>query len=178
MIMNKNKKIGNFFETLSLTRNRKGQEEMVGFALIVIIVSIVLLVFLGFFLGNSKNQTTQSFEAENFVISTLQYSTECQNYYGYISVNDLIFMCNSKLTCNDRQDSCEVLNSTLNGILNQSWNVGGGSPIKGYVLNITSNSGLVLPSISKGNITQNSKGTLQPFTKGADSIKVLFNIFY
>ena len=176
--MNKNKKIGNFFETLSLTRNRKGQEEMVGFALIVIIVSIILLVFLGFFLGNSNSKTVESFEAENFVISTLQYSTECQDYYGYISVNDLIFMCNSKLTCQDGQDSCDVLNSTLNGILNQSWNVGGGSPIKGYVLNITSNSGVVVPSISKGNITKSSEGTLQPFSKGGVSVKVLFNIFY
>lgn len=161
-----------------LIMNKRGQEEMVGFALIVIIVSIILLVFLGFFLGNSNSKTVESFEAESFVTSTLQYSTECQNYYGYISINDLIFMCNSKLTCNDGQDSCEVLNSTLNGILNQSWNVGGGSPIKGYVLNITSNSIAVLPSISDGNITKNSEGTLQPFSKGGVSIKILFNTFY
>lgn len=159
-------------------KDKRGQEEMVGFALIVIIVSIVLLVFLGFFLGNSNNKTVESFEAESFVSSTLQYSTECQNYYGFVSVNDLIFMCNSRLTCQDGQESCEILNSTLNGILNQSWNVGGGSPIKGYILNITSDTGIVLPSLSKGNITKNSEGTLQPFSKGGASVKVLFNVFY
>ena len=158
--------------------NKRGQEEMVGFALIVIIVSIILLVFLGFFLGNSNSKTVESFEAESFVTSMLQYSTECQNYYGYISVNDLIFMCNAKTPCREGQDSCEVLNSTLTGILNQSWNVGEGSPIKGYVLNINSSTGLVVPSVSKGNITKSSEGILQPFSKGGASVNVLFDVFH
>ena len=156
---------------------KKGQEEMVGFALIVIIVSIIILVFLGFFLGNSKNQSVQSFEAESFVISSLQYSTQCADYYGYLSVTDLIFMCNSKTLCRGGEYSCSILNSTLSGILNQSWNVGEGSSVKGYALDITSNTGEVL-SISKGNITRNSEGTSQPFTKGGASINIIFNIFY
>ena len=112
--------------------NKKGQEEMVGFALIIIIVSVILLVFLGFFLTKNNSQSVQSYEAESFVQSMLQYRSQCQNYYGYISVKDLIFMCDSDTLCNAGQDSCEILNSTLNGILSNSWTVGQGSPIKGY----------------------------------------------
>lgn len=158
--------------------NKRGQEEMVGFALIIIIVSIIILVFLGFFLGNQKNQSIESFEAESFVISSLQCSTECRDYYGYLSVKDLIFMCNSDLECKDGENSCSILNSTLNGILNQGWKVGGGSPIQGYELSITSNTGEVLPVIFKGNRTSNSEGTLQPFSKSGASVDILFNVFY
>lgn len=157
--------------------NKKGQEEMAGFALIVIIVSIILLVFLGFYLGNTNSQSVKSFEAESFVTSTLQYSTQCTDYYGYLSVNDLMFLCNSKTPCSNEEDSCVVLDSTLNGILEQSWNVGGGGPIKGYMLNITSNTGDVI-ALSKGNITKNSESTLQPFSKGGAFINVLFNVYY
>lgn len=159
-------------------KNKRAQEEMVGFALIVIIVSVIILVFLGFFLGNQKNQTVDSYEAESFVIASLEYSTECRDYYGYLSVKDLIFMCNSDLECREGENSCEILNLTLNGILNQSWKVGGGSPVQGYELNITSNTGDVLPPIFKGNRTRTSEGTLQPFSKAGASVDILFNVFY
>ena len=158
-------------------RNHRAQEEMVGFALIIILVSVILLVFLGFFLSNQKAQIVKSYEAESFVIASLQYSTECRDYYGYLSVKNLIFMCNSGTPCKDGENSCEILNSTLNGILNQSWKVGKESPIQGYELNITSNTGNVF-SAFEGNITRNSEGTLQPFTKAGASVNVLFNVFY
>lgn len=157
--------------------SKRGQEEMVGFALIIIFVSVIILVFLGFFLNNRSSQNVESYETESFIISSLQYSTECQDYYGYLSVNDLIFMCNSDTSCRDGKNSCSVLNSTLNGILNQSWKVGGGSPVQGYELNITSNTKDVL-LVFEGNRTRNSEGTLQPFSKSGASVSVVFNLFY
>ncbi len=157
-------------------KNRRGQEEMVGFALIVIIVSIIILVFLGFFLGNSKGQSVESYQAESFVQSALQYSTQCTDYYGYISVSDLIFMCDSETSCRNGGDSCAILNSTLNGILNHSWNIAEGSPIKGYEFNINSSSKRIL--IKEGSTTKNSEGTSQVLPKGASSINVEFQVFY
>ncbi len=161
--------------------NKKGQEEMIGFALIIVIVSVILLVFLGFFLSSSGNQTVQSYQAESFVTSTLQTSTECQNNYGYISVQDLIFMCNSDINCINQTDdspvdSCGVLNSTLEGILNQTWLVGQGSSIKGYTLNISSNTGEVF-SIKVGNVTSNSQGSSQPLSKEGASVSIIFNAY-
>jgi Ni,Fe-hydrogenase I cytochrome b subunit len=158
--------------------NKKGQEEMVGFALIIIIVSVILLVFLGFYLSKPSTQTIQSYETESFVQSMLQYSTKCQNYFGYISVENLIFMCNSGTQCSDGEDSCMVLNTTLQGILSNSWPVGQGSSIKGYNLNITSSTGWDL-SISAGNITSSSEGTSQDFpNSNGVSVNVVFNGYY
>lgn len=162
-----------------MINNKKAQEEMVGFALIIIIVSVILLVFLGFFLTRPNNQSIQSYEAESFVQSMLQYSSQCQNgYYGYISVQDLIFMCSSETPCNDNEDSCAVLNSTLTEILSHSWTIGQGGVIKGYVLNITSSNGEIF-SISAGNITSNSEGASQDLPpENGITADILFNGYY
>ncbi len=173
---NKSKKTG-FPAAIFLAKNRRGQEEMVGFAMIVIIVSIILLVFLGLFLSNSGSQSVESYETESFILSAIQYSTQCTDYYGYLSVKDMIFMCNSEINCRSGEDSCTVLDSTLRGILDNSWNVAEGSPVKGYMLNITSNTGDVF-STEKGNITRNSESTLQSFPKGGASVSILFNVYY
>jgi hypothetical protein len=178
-----------------MIQNKKAQEEMVGFALIVIIVAVILLVFLGFFLSKPNNQSVKSYEAGSFVQSMLQYSTQCQDYYGYISVNNMISMCDSGILCNNKGgnctcnfgslcsgnnciNSCAILNSTLNGMLNKSWIVGQGSPIKGYSLNITSSNGGIF-STEVGNITSNSEGSLQDLaSKGGGLINVIFNGYY
>ena len=159
-------------------KNKKAQEEMVGFALIVIIVAVVLLVFLGFYLAKSNNQSVQSYEAESFVQSMIQSSSPCQNNFGYVSVQSLIFMCSSNTQCMDGENSCAVLNSTVNGILSNSWAVGQGSSIKGYSLNITSSNSNVF-SETAGNITSNSEGTSQelPSSNGI-SVEIVFNGYY
>src|SRR3989338_7985995 len=56
---------------------KRSQEEMVGFALIIILVSIILLVFLAFSLSKSKTESTESYEVNSFLQSTLQYTTAC-----------------------------------------------------------------------------------------------------
>ncbi len=161
-----------------MIKNKRAQEEMVGFALIIIIVSVILLVFLGFFLTRPNTQNVQSYEVENFVHSMLQSSTQCQDFYGYISVQDLISMCSSEALCSDDEDSCAVLSSTLTGILNNSWAIEQGSKYKGYVLNITSSNGEV-SVITAGNITSNSEGTSQELpSKEGVSMGLLFNVYY
>lgn len=156
--------------------NKKAQEEMIGFALIVIIVGVIMLVFLGFSLNSSKNQNIQSYEAESFVQSALQYTTTCEDYYGYLSVKDLIFMCDSGTLCLDDKDSCVILNSTLSDLLNSGWSVGKSHPIKGYLLNINSSTGISI-SLSKGNFTGDSKGAVQDFSKEGNYVNIQFRIY-
>ena len=153
--------------------NKKGQEEMVGFALIIIIVSVIILAFLGFFLSKSGSQSIQSYEAQSFIQSMLQTSTQCQDYYGYVSVQDLILMCSSDSQCTNSMDSCNVLNSTLSGILDQSWPVGQGTPIKGYNLNISASNGFSL-NLNKGNVSLKSEGSYQDLSESGVSIQVQF----
>jgi hypothetical protein len=157
--------------------NRKGQEEMVGFALIVIIVAVILLVFLGFSLRNSQKESIESYEAESFLSATLQYTTDCRSNLEYLSIQKLIFECYRGSECFDDRDSCDVLNSTLEGILEESWDTGEESPVKGYELNITSGSGEII-FIKKGEITSNSKGSSQELVRGGNTLGIIFIAYY
>ena len=156
-------------------RNSRAQEEIVGFALIIIIVAVILLVFLGFYLRSSGKETIESYEAESFIASSLQYTTECRDNFGYLSVQDLIFDCYENEKCLDDTDTCEVLNSSLKGILEKSWEIGENTPVKGYEFRIISDEKEIL-FLNKGQITSNSKGSSQPL--GKKSIEVFFTIYY
>ncbi len=155
----------------------RGQEEMVGFALIVILVAVIGLVFLALSL-NKHPSAVESYQAESFVQSALQYTTQCKDYFGYVSVEDLVSMCESGDPCvNDGRDSCDALNSTLKGILDTTWPVGNGSPYKGYSLNITGDNGNTI-YLKEGNVTSDSKGAIQPFpVKGGGVIRVVFVVY-
>ena len=67
------------------------------------------------------------------------------NNLEYLSVQDLIFDCSNNEKCLDERDTCEVLDFTLTGIVEESWKVDGDRPVKGYELNITQN-GIEVPS--------------------------------
>ena len=159
----------------------RGQEEMVGFALIIIIVSVIILILLGFSL-NKNGQNIKSYEAQSFIESALQYTTTCQNNFGNVQVIDLITMCmqgppGQGQTCNDGESSCTVLNSTLSGILSTSWPVAQGSVVKGYYLDINTTSGDIV-NIKVGNTTGSSQGTIQDFSPGGSQIQVMFTTYY
>ena len=62
-----------------MVEEKKGQEEMVGFALILILVAIIVLVFIGFSIRSPEKESVESYEVESFLQSMLQYTTECEN---------------------------------------------------------------------------------------------------
>jgi len=57
--------------------NKKAQEEMVGFALIIIVVAVILLVFLSIGLRKDGREDVESYEVASFIQSLLQYHTSC-----------------------------------------------------------------------------------------------------
>jgi len=160
--------------------NKKAQEEMVGFVLIIILVSVILLVFLGFSLRSPQKEAVESYEVDSFIQGFLQYTTDCADSYepNYFSVQDLIFECNSEEVCLNGRESCDVLSSTLSGIVEESWKTGEERPVKGYELRIVSNEIKNILLIEEGNLTGNSKGGFQDFFKGGDSIEIFFNAYY
>ncbi|MBS3071224.1 hypothetical protein J4407_02915 [Candidatus Pacearchaeota archaeon] len=149
-------------------KNKKAQEEMVGFALIIIVVSIILMIFLAFYLNREpKKETVESYEAESFTQAFLQYTTSCTDNFEFLNVQDVIYECDIRNTCANGEDPCEVLERNLKGILGESWNVKTGSPVKGYELNIVSSKWVIL-NISEGQKTVNSKGSAQYLPKDVD----------
>ena len=62
---------------MSLTiKKNKGQEEMVGFAIILVIVAIIFIVLLAFYLRGSQAERIKSPEANSFLQAVLQYTTD------------------------------------------------------------------------------------------------------
>lgn len=160
-----------------LNKEKKAQEEIVGFALIIIIVAVVLLFFLNFYIRSGEKEGVESYEVDSFIQAFLHYTTECEDYFEYLSVQKLIFECNDDARClNDDREACEILNSTLKGIVRESWIVGEDRPIKGYELKITANQEEIL-LFRDGNITRNYKGAKQDFAKGGDSIEIFFRAY-
>jgi len=154
---------------------KKAQEEMVGFALIMIVVAVILLMFVAFSLRNPQKETIESYEVESFIQAFLQYTTDCAEGYEpvYYPLRNLITACNNRDVCSDGRNTCEVLNSTLREIVKGSWQVEAETPVKGYELKILFDNTQILV-IKNGNQTSNSKGAVQYF-KGID---ILFTAYY
>jgi hypothetical protein len=155
---------------------KKGQEEIVGFAMIIIIVSVILLIFLGFSLSSSNKESVESYEVSSFIQSFLQYTTDCRDNLEYLSIQKLIFSCYSNERCLDERSSCDVLNSTLKNLVSTTWKIEGDRPVKGYELDIvTGNSSI---RIHQGNVTQSYKGAMQNFARAGESYDVFFKVYY
>jgi len=159
--------------------NKKGQEEMVGFALILIIVAVLILIFFSLSL-KKPSKMQESYEVDNFMQSFLQYTTDCADGYepNYLDVQDIIFKCaeSSDNLCLDSREMCSVADSTIQELLEQSWNVGDDFFYKAYSLNITLN-GQELLSFSEGNATNSFKGSSQTFSQNAGNIDLFLRVY-
>jgi len=155
----------------------KGQEEMVGFALIMIIVAVILVIFLSFSLNRSDEEFVESYEVESFIQSMLQYTTDCRDNLEYLSIQKLIIDCQDRKICLDERDTCEVLNSTLKKIIDESWKIEGDRPVKGYELKITEDEAEIF-YIQGGNITKNSKGAVELLSRSGRNYGIFFSAYY
>lgn len=120
--------------------DKRGQEELVGFVVIVVLVAIIFLVLLAIFVRKSGVDTKQeSIEIYQFLEGAMRQTSECALSYepNYLEVGELIEGCYEGKRCLDGEDSCLVLNSTFTLLIDDSWNVGEEYPIKGYVFNST-----------------------------------------
>ncbi len=140
--------------------NKKAQEEIVGFVIVVVIVAVVFLILLGIFLRSESNESVESREVYQFLESLMEYSIECEEDSSYLGIEDLIQECYEGGNCNEK-DSCEVLNSSLKSILEVAWPIGDDRPFKGYIfkanyeINTTSKS---IVEIKKGDCAESSIG--------------------
>jgi len=117
--------------------NKKGQEEMVGFVVIVLIIAIIFLVVLGIVFWQKNGSEVKSVDVLQFLESTLETTTSCALEFepAYSSVGDLLISCYSEPNkeCKpSKENVCKELNKTLEEILDVSWKVGGNYSLKGY----------------------------------------------
>jgi len=156
---------------------KRGQEEMVGFILIVVIVSVIILVFLGFILTSHKNEAVQSYEVQGFLQSVLQYTSGCEDYLGFLSISDLMSECDKGKNCLNGEDSCVVLEDTLKDLAEKSWIIKENSPVKGYELKVTFGTGaekIEKINLKQGSETGNYKGD---FAKTGGNYEISFKVY-
>jgi len=113
--------------------NKRGQEEIVGFVLIMVIVVVVLVIFLGISLRDTGEMSAESIDVYQFLESSSEVTTNCQVRSDEFSdMGSLFERCFSEEKCINELDSCEVLERQMNEILEISWNVGQNNSLKGY----------------------------------------------
>jgi len=156
---------------------KKAQEEMVGFALIVIIVAVILLVFVGITLRNQDETAIESYEVESFLSSSLQYTSSCETNLEYLTIQKLIFACYEGNSCLDGESACQKLESSFKGILGEVWPIQEDSSITGYELTISVGEEVIL-NVNEGEGTQNYKGSLTEFSRSTRRFEISLKVFY
>jgi len=99
--------------------NRKGQQEIVGFVLIVVLVVVGLMVFLVLSLRTS-DEGDDSLEVANILSAVMKHTTECAivREPDYDDFEDLFKSCNGGKRCNNLgEDACDYLNESLRNVV-------------------------------------------------------------
>ena len=152
---------------------RRGQEEIVGFVAIILIVSVIFLIVLGIYLRNpGSEQPRRSGEVYQFLGSSMQTTTDCSITFSpnYLTVGDLLQRCyqdsdeRTITRCDSGDSVCKALNETLTDIFDVSWTVGPEASVKGYVfksvysVNASESTGLNFVFLKKGSCEFNKIG--------------------
>jgi|SRR3989338_4365392 len=142
--------------------NKKAQEEIAGFVIVVVLVSIIFVIILGFSLNKESTvQEKQSLEIRHFLESIRQVTTEC-SLTGTIPSNfkELLGACYESSTCSSGTPACTVLEDSLKEILGSSYTIGPEAHIKGYNFTIEFKNSLesktLLLSENEGNCSSSS----------------------
>ncbi|MFZ5954980.1 MAG: hypothetical protein ACOYT4_01015 [Nanoarchaeota archaeon] len=117
-------------------KRSKGQQEIAGFALIVVVVLIAGFIFL-IITAKKGNDNVNSKEIDNFLSAMMHSTTNCAIEYepNYDNIQDLIQSCfNNKKCSNLNRNSCEYLNETLDNMMTEM--IKSENQIANYSLNI------------------------------------------
>ena len=142
---------------------KKGQQEMVGFVLIVVVIVIALMIFLVISMRKPV-QTVESSQLENMLSSMMAYTTECaiNSEPDYDNLGDLIKSCYEDQKCaNTGQMACASMKNNLDSSLEDIMK--SEAIYSSYEFNVTvvdkvAGGGASLYSKHEGNCTGSSQG--------------------
>ena len=110
-------------------KSKRSQQEIIGFVLIVVIVSIIGIVFLSLSIGRGEVSEQTSIEVSNLLEASMYYTSDCVVGFipQYKDGQDLVKSCWNNERCLDigsgEKLACEVLNNTLKQIIGESLEV-------------------------------------------------------
>ena len=115
---------------------KKAQEEIVGFVLIVVLVSVIALIFLAISI-RKPSAMIASREIENFLHASMLYTTSCQpSSETDYDFKDLVGACYKNEICLSNEQACEVLNKTAFELIERGFQVEEGGKVRGYIFKI------------------------------------------
>ena len=101
--------------------NKKAQEEIVGFVLIILLVAVIAVVLLAISLsGDREDVGRESKLINSFIISIQRYTTHCEVNSIRQNIDRLTRHCGSGGNCDDGTPACDYLEKELNEILQNS----------------------------------------------------------
>lgn len=118
---------------------KRGQEELVGFVAIMILLGIVFLVFLTFSLRSPQQDIRENSDAYYFLASSMEVTSECAIGINnrLLTVAELFPACRQDQLCVDGRTSCDVMNSTLIDLVERGFKPGPETPVQGYELTVS-----------------------------------------
>jgi hypothetical protein len=134
---------------------RKGQEEMVGFALVVVVLAVIGVVVLGFAAQNSRPALeTTSPEIRTFLDSFVASTSTC-TLGGAISPGTLGEMSIQCITrpdrrCGSGKTVCASLNSTIEELLSIYYPLTSEGRLEGYLLTLRQENASALFTFQRG----------------------------
>lgn len=154
------------YKRSSLKIARKGQSEMMGFMVIILMLVVIGVVFLSFSANDVDSSAVNDFELESFVQSVLGYTTDCQDSRGdHLPLRKVIFLCGELESCYSGEDACEEMNKTLSPIMSEAWKIGEDWPTKGYSLQVFGEKRKIL-NMTEGTRTNAARSSGQKFESG------------
>ncbi len=131
---------------------KKSQEEIIGFVLIILLVTVIAIVFLAISL-RKEVERLPSDEIESFLQASMRYSTECfispERRYN---LKDVIVSCaETNERCMNNQTACVNLNETMGFLLRQSWAPCPDCPANSYNFHVFDEDNRTLASLKGGN---------------------------
>lgn len=161
--------------------NKKAQEEIVGFVLVVVVIMIMLFIFIGFMsLKNDNSSRSDSPIIEDFLSGLMISTTNCtiQGDIQPLSVEELFTSCEFKETCEDGIKSCNSLEFEITNSLDLAFKTNNYSKIKGYEFGVSSNSTFFENNtIKKGDCSGDFQGAERRILINKDGVRESLAIY-
>lgn len=151
--------------------NKKAQQEMVGFVLIVVVVVVGLMIYLVISLGGGDTGERISVRAENVLDSVMKMTTECAPIFepDYDNYEELFGSCYANVNCpNLNKGACDYLNESLSKVLEEIMKSEGWINYYKFELFVKNGNGLL--EIKQGNCTGTITGAQRQTSKNSQII--------
>ena len=135
---------------------KRGQEEIVGFMVVVVLVALIGVGFLGFMFAHKQtNPQTSSTEVSQVMESIIGYTGNCsigsEGYDRAIGRNIAACASDSGTTCVSGENVCDYANRSISNIMDAAYNIQNGSATKGYQFEVMyQNSSSDIMNVSEG----------------------------